>query len=731
MKRNIICVLIILSFCLLTGCGDKTSDVATQEAKNLKMLTDEGDETPLSTDEYEEDIWENSHFVYEATYMDPDDEDEEELLIQKKPDGTITEQIRFGKLALLSSGGDYVEILAITDKEIICTDEEDTHFETGALYCIPLSFHDGKEEVLYDKKEVIWKGSSDVTKPLLFVACIGDYILCDGAKRECIEFNRHSQKTVSIGSEKNEEYRYYSDVMQGYCYTGEYILCSRYIEKEQKGIYVHKVGTKTAEPVIESDAEGTMIAVGEGKFYYTDLIDAAKNSLYDVWQYDCEQKKNRKILTREQIEDILPEKPSAGCDLIRAMKVAEGKLYIEIRYADKVHVVSYDGDTEVCKLENGIRELVRHKEYKLDTPIADANERYTSCNDHNLYSNNQTGGLVERQLDGTYVRTIRMKGGHFLYANNEELIVAYPDEEQVDVLYSVPLRQIDGNDYPDFNKKEKLVKIGEGYYTTIWDGELYADRKYLVFMTNDHDFQVFDRQKKTFITITNDPPERHTFGVGTILNNRCGDYFVFNTKPFGKKEEEYGFSYYRMGDKKVTRIDPQCYTAADYICDSARGQIIYERAADIGKKDWKNEIWRYDMKSGGKKRLFSMSEWKKVLEKNGVSKGPTWFYSRWYVYQDRLYIVGSTVLSLDLKDCQEVRLEKEMMEQMKEGKRENVSSLGIVEGKLLTMKVDVDEDGEEIAGTERYFCFDMETKEGKELTDNDPECLYLSLVEAE
>ena len=133
------------------------------------------------------------------------------------------------------------------------------------------------------------------------------------------------------------------------------------------------------------------------------------------------------------------------------------------------------------------------------------------------------------------------------------------------------------------------------------------------------------------------------------------------------------------------------------------------------------------MKTGEKERLFSENEWEKALEKNGIGKDEN-HYGQWYMYQDRLYIVGSIVLSLDLKDCQEVRLEKEMTEQMKEGKREYVSPLGFVEGKFLTMKVEMDEDDEEIEGTERYFCYDMETKEGKELTDRDPECLYLSLV---
>lgn len=719
-------VAIVLLFCLLTGCADKVSDVATQETKNLSVLTDDEDEALLST-EYVEDTWENSHFVYEVEYMDPDDEDEddeEELLLQKDSDGTITEQIRFGKLALLSSGGEYVEILGVTDKEIICIDEEDTHYETGALYCIPLSFRDGKEEVLYDKKEVIWKGSSETTNALSFVTCIGDYILCEYANNECIEFNRHNQKTVSIDGEKKERYSYYSDAIQGYCYTGDYILCNRRIEGEQKGIYVHKAGTKTAELVTESDAEGTMIAVGDGKFYYTDLMDGARNSLYDVWQYDCEQKNNRKILTREQIENILPEKPSAGCDLIRELKAADGKLYIEVRYADQVHVVSYAEDTEELKLENGIKELVRHRDYKLSTPIADANMRYTCCNDHNLYIN-QSGVLIERQLDGTYVRTIRMRGGRLLYANNEELIVAYPNQKQTDVLYSVPLRQLDGNDYPDFNKKEKLLKISKWKDTTIWDGELYADQQYLVYITNDHEFQVFDRQKKAFVALANVPQSNHYFN-DSVFDSLCGDCFVFNTKPFGKNDDQYGFSYYRMGDKKVTRIDPQCYTAAEYVCDSERNQILYERADDIKKKDWENEIWRYDMKTGEKERLFSENEWKEALEKNGIGKDENG-YGQWYMYQDRLYIVGSTVLSLDLKDCQEVRLEKEMTEQMKEGKREYVSPLGFVEGKFLTMKVEMDEDDEEIEGTERYFCYDMETKEGKELTDRDPEYLYLSL----
>ena len=726
MKKRIINVVIVLTFCLLTGCTNKSSDVSTQETKNLSVLTDDEDETLRSTG-YVEDIWENSHFVYEVEYMDPDDEDEEdeeELLLQKDSDGTITEQIRFGKLALLSSGGEYVEILGVTDKEIICIDEEDTHYETGALYCIPLSFCDGREEVLYDKKEVIWKGSSETTNALSFVACIGDYVLCEYANNACIEFNRQNQKTVSIDGEKKERYSYYSDAIQGYCYTGDYILCSRCIEGEQKGIYVHKAGTKTAELVTESDAEGTMIAVGDGKFYYTDLMDGARNSLYDVWQYDCEQKNNRRILTREQIENILPEKPSAGCDLIRELKAADGKLYIEVRYADQVHVVSYAEDTEELKLENGIKELVRHKDYKLSTPIADANMRYTCCNDHNLYIN-QSEVLVERQLDGTYVRTIRMRGGRLLYANNEELIVAYPNQKQTDVLYSVPLRQLDGNDYPDFNKKEKLLKISKWKDTNIWDGDLYADQQYLVYITNDHEFRVFDRKKKAFVALANLPQSNHYFN-GSVFDSLCGDCFVFNTKPFGKNDDQYGFSYYRMGDKKVTRIDPQCYTAAEYVCDSERNQILYERADDIGKKDWTNEIWRYDIESGGKKRLFSENEWKKALEKNGIGKGEN-DYGQWYMYQDRLYIVGSIVLSLDLKDCQEVRLEKEMTEQMKEGKQEYVSSLGIVEGKFLTEKVEMDEDDEEIEGTERYFCYDMETKEGKELTDRDPEYLYLSL----
>lgn len=44
-----------------------------------------------------------------------------------------------------------------TDDELICIDEEDKKFETGALYCIPLSYKDGKEEIQYEKKEVVWK----------------------------------------------------------------------------------------------------------------------------------------------------------------------------------------------------------------------------------------------------------------------------------------------------------------------------------------------------------------------------------------------------------------------------------------------------------------------------------------------------------------------------------------------------------------------------------------------
>ncbi len=190
-----------------------------------------------------------------------------------------------------------------------------------------------------------------------------------------------------------------------------------------------------------------------------------------------------------------------------------------------------------------------------------------------------------------------------------------------------------------------------------------------------------------------------------------GNCFVFNTKPFGKKDDKYGFSCYKLGGNKVIRIEENFYTYG-YICDDKRKQIIYERE-DITKENSEAEFCSYSSE-GKKKRLFTEGDLNKVLKENGVQKAD-FSWSDWAISGSRLYLVSNVVVSYDLED-KKIRFEKELTEQMKEEKTELVSFCGIIEGKFFIRRVKLDEDEEEIDETERIHCYDLAAKSGKMLS---------------
>ncbi len=265
-------VCLFLVFCLFSGCASVRVEKRAVKTSANTVTTDE-----ILPDNEGEDVWANSHFTYEMEYTDLD---KENLLLQKSDDGVVTAKVRFGKLALLSSGGEYVEILAVKEK-----------------------------------------------------------------------------------------YDYYSDNRSSFYQTGDYILCSRYVNHRERGVYCHKVGTGRMDLVTECGLEDMIVTKGKGCFYYTGLSQQSEGGRYDVWLYDCEKKENRKLLKGEQIENLLPELPTAGCDLIRELKAAGDRLYIEVRYAGNSHVLSYTEGSGKLQVENYIKELIRHKTYKMDKEI--------------------------------------------------------------------------------------------------------------------------------------------------------------------------------------------------------------------------------------------------------------------------------------------------------------------------------------------------------------------------
>ena len=210
------------------------------------------------------------------------------------------------------------------------------------------------------------------------------------------------------------------------------------------------------------------------------------------------------------------------------------------------------------------------------------------------------------------------------------------------------------------------------------------------------------------------------------MDNRIGDCFVFNTKPFGEKENQYGFSYYRLGDKKVTRIDSKCFTAASYVCDKSRNRIIYERLPEKETENQEYEWWSYDIKSGEKKYLFSESELNKTAEENGISV-KMGFGDFCFLYEDHLYQAGEDgCLSWNLNGKEKLQFEKEITETVREKENQYVTDyIGFVEGKLLYQNTGTDGEREQ----EQAYCYDFETREEKKLTVKEPEYLYQFLTD--
>lgn len=754
-------ILLVIIVALVSGCGSQVQDDGSSSGKRvlskseIQELTDlvvvDAEEISRRFDEGEEvegistiDSDVNSHCTYVMGYRSDgeDDEDFESILAQVSPDRKVLQTFSEDEIKLHPGKKEWVELMGVTDQEIICSadlydegEDADTWYRGDAViwYRIPLSYENGQEKVLCDRKEIIYH-SEDLYNKLYCGK--GRYLLCE-----------NSEDLFVLNQESGEKWKIDFGILgdYGYCESADpwidsegdlHVVLAKYQDGVPDALDIYQTKTQSVQKITDGITSESRITTGDGKVFFTGLADKKMSNDYNLYIYDMETGQKKVLAWESKIRDMLPGKPSDNADIIRELVYAQGTLYLEIRYGKESYVLSCTPEDGTLTLLEGISELVKHTEYQLPESIKDGNSKYCSVNDHNIFEVAEDG-VVERTLDGAYVRTIHLSNSDswpygLVYVNNQEMIYRYmPNACAAPVFCSIPLTQMDGNDYPEVSRKTVITKGTENDAAGEIMG-LYADERYLVYYSSIRRFGVYDRKAKAFVDLENLPGPGQGFScAGDICFYKClcGDNLFLNSAYKSDKGLGYQLSLYHLGDQKVNRIDPSCFTTGDARWCEDGTRIIYERLSS--KKGEEVEYCSYDISTGNKELLFTETDLQKLVKMKEM--GDVEMISA----AGKLYLAISSygefgrvdkyeVCSYDLAGEGGLQYEPQISAFMGEQQGMYQDQFYMIEGKLFLTAHQEDKDGKTIKDGDKYYYYDLETGRGAEFGKGDPEWLYLS-----
>lgn len=745
-------ILLVIIVALVSGCGSQVQDdgsssgqkkvLSKTEIQELTDLVVTDSEDSFCEVEYGEDFIEgvitdefdwNSHYIYVWGWKDRGEDGDEigsdpQILAQVSEDQKVLQTFSEDELALYHGKWASTEFVGATDQELFfCAKSGITINEKWIWYRIPLSYENGQEKVLYEKKEAIYEAEEEWGS----VYCgAGKYLLC-GYDGEIFVLDKESGETQRVVKNSKDKSYGYIGFDPWISPEGDtYVVLVGYQDHLDNSLYAYRLGTKEVQEITTEISSESRVTYGDGKVFFTGLVDHQMQNDYNLYVYDMLTGQKKILASEAEIREILPKKPSEHADFIREMAYAQGTLYLEIRYAKQCYVVSCAVEKGSLALLEGLPELVRHREYQVSEPIKNGNSRYYNVNDHNIFENSE-GGVVERTLDGKYVRTIHLLYPYSLiYANNEELIFECETEPcDGSIIYSVPLVQLDGNDYPDINRRKILLKKVHPEYDGdgVRSAAFYADEKYLIYISNDHSFVAYDRQAQKFVDIAGIPQERQGLVTDNILNNKSGEYIVFEAH--SKNREKKGFLLYHFGDSKVTPLDHYGYDAHW----SEDGKIlIYEGWS--GRDEDLIKIYSYHVDTGKKKVIFTKKDLKEIFKQVSENQEIMPYYDSFSVSGKIYYVARALkgnkcwVVSYDLAGGGELQYEAQISDFVNVNQDLELWDLEVAEGTLFIMKAQMDEEGDVDESSAKYYYYNPGTGKYAEIGETDEERLYLSLV---
>jgi len=704
-----------LSLGLLAGCGAKdkndVNNVKTVNETTISgLVVQENGILETAHEGIEDDggityayDWANNFCKYSDYYT---------YIIQYDYQGKELQKFSYKKFGMEDISE--IEILEILDDKLLFSYYS---YNSNAydIYSVPIQHEDGKEVIKFDKKQKI-------CKDILFSYYIygnSSYFVLDAF-----------ESIIEVSQEK-KEYREIDTGIEGISLTPisdkliareeDVVYFSGIAGEEYKGIFSYTLGSGIIKHITDKDTMNTIFTSCDGKLFYTATRPEDGGMCYDLIQYDNKSGENTVLATEEQITSKMPDKPTENSDIVRELCYKDGYVYMEVWAKQKPYVLSCNVATHELEFVKNLKFLVKHTEEKLEKPLSNANANYGNANDHNIFitvpGDYNYDILKEYTLQGEFVRNVYT---HYfgnmwtlVYANNDELFFNVGDERGA-AIYSVPLHFVDGNDFPVMDKAEKVVDV-DGYYGCVWQGNFYADSGYLVYVSNNHNAEVYDRKRKKFIKIKNMPETCFSFITDSqhVALKHIDDCFVYATKPYGNGEDKYAFSYYKLGTDKLKFIDKRCYTSASKICDHKRKQVIYELY---------DEVWCYDMNNDKKKKLLDKKDIKAFYKSHNKKRDPMFDL---YMDRDKLYIVDTVsecCASFDLEKGGKLQYEEVFSEMIKEKGDYWASDIQQAEGKFLIKLSD-----DHYYGCFQYRYYDPETNTGKELSENDKEILYFQL----
>ena len=221
-------IVLLIIVALVSGCGIRRqeggscsegkkilSKAEIQELTDLVVVDADDEEFAYDDDsDYEEDEIEwlmtedsdsNSHYTY--IWGDKEEKDSVEMILaQVSTDHKVLQTFSTQDIELYSGKKEEsTEFLGATDQELIFESNLYLEGDDKIWYRIPLSYENGQEKVLCDRKEVLYKAGEEEGG---FCFDAGNYFFCSDEK-SCFTLDRETKKKQEIiRDDKNEIYGY-------------------------------------------------------------------------------------------------------------------------------------------------------------------------------------------------------------------------------------------------------------------------------------------------------------------------------------------------------------------------------------------------------------------------------------------------------------------------------------------------------------------------------------------
>ncbi len=662
-KELVIGIVMMLTLSVFAGCGEQNgkeetasgtsvsgdavsadvifpdnADYEESDASSLESLTVEAKDYYESSDKPDEEgrvirgRWENSLCEYVWAY-DSESDGQDEYVEQRNLKSGEVQQFDMERFRLWTMDG--CTILGVSDEEMICVGSG-INF---VVYVVPLKNKNDKEEIWFHKKKIIYEENADydyydIKKYINNKGNRYYFLNTDGL---LLMINGKKKKISYFEDEESEFYR-----VQKFCKTddGGYAVIEPVNEDEDYrekrytsgAIYVYRLGGTGKKRITDKIMPETISEVGGKKLYMTRVKGKDGKYDYGIYEYDFKKNKWKQFVSQKEIVNALPDKPSKNNDFMRALRYVGDTLYVETRYTGQCHVLSITADGEIA-LEEDVKELVRHREYNFGSSLEGADKKYTFANNKTIYLREEDG-IVERTLEGRYVRTIHLPYD-LLYINDDEMIVGGGTDYDEYTIYSIPLVTVDGVDFPDVSHIKKIVTESEGPF---FHGDLYANKEYVIYFAEGYVFRLYDRKKKAFIKIKG-IARADIHNNGTMMDCISGDRILFSSYPLKETEaedEKCSLCYYRLGENKVRTIDTNCsYSTAYRFCEDGKKVVYGAWTQQSSGEARKMEYYIYNTDTEKTEELLSESDAAAINEKRYWGEDQS---DQLFEWKDTLYL---------------------------------------------------------------------------------------------